>query len=63
VCLKSTEAVANVIIGGIGMQIQGATKNLPQQLFAVSGASQVSMGRGREKNINACKGAKYTITI
>lgn len=40
--LQVLEALANVVIGFIGMQITGATKNIPQQAFAISGASQVS---------------------
>jgi solute carrier family 35 (UDP-galactose transporter), member B1 len=36
-----TEALANVIIGGIGMQLSGRTRNLPQDVFALSGATQV----------------------
>lgn len=40
--LQVLEALANVVIGFIGMQIAGATKNIPQQAFAISGASQVS---------------------
>lgn len=35
------EAVANVVIGGIGMQLSGRTRNLPQDTFALSGAAQV----------------------
>mmetsp|Transcript_18116 Transcript_18116/g.30437 ORF Transcript_18116/g.30437 Transcript_18116/m.30437 type:complete len:373 (+) Transcript_18116:1-1119(+) len=40
--LQFLEALANVIIGGIGMLITGPTKNLPQSIFAVAGATQVS---------------------
>ena len=40
--LQVLEALANVVIGFIGMQITGATTNIPQQAFAISGASQVS---------------------
>ena len=40
--LQVLEALANVVIGFIGMQLTGATKNIPQQAFAISGASQVS---------------------
>ena len=40
--LQVLEALANVVIGFIGMQIAGATTNIPQQAFAISGASQVS---------------------
>lgn len=37
----STEALANVIIGGIGLLVTGGTKNLPLNLFALSGGTQV----------------------
>ena len=40
------EALANVIIGFIGMQLTGATKNIPQQMFAISGAAQGSAKAG-----------------
>mmetsp|Transcript_24555 Transcript_24555/g.36788 ORF Transcript_24555/g.36788 Transcript_24555/m.36788 type:complete len:390 (-) Transcript_24555:96-1265(-) len=40
--LQVFEAVANVIVGYIGMQIMGPTPNLPLKPFAVSGATQVS---------------------
>jgi UDP-galactose transporter B1 len=40
--LQVLEALANVVIGFIGMQLTGATKNIPQQAFAISGAAQVS---------------------
>jgi UDP-galactose transporter B1 len=33
--------MANVVVGGVGMQISGGTANLPQSLFALSGAAQV----------------------
>jgi hypothetical protein len=36
------EAFANVVIGGIGLLLTGGTKNLPQDMFALSGVSQVS---------------------
>lgn len=40
--LQALEAVANVIIGGIGLVLSGgSTKNLPLDLFALSGTSQV----------------------
>lgn len=39
--LQALEAVANVIIGGIGMKMAGATAGLPQDMFALSGATQV----------------------
>jgi UDP-galactose transporter B1 len=40
--LQVLEALANVIVGFIGMTIVGATKGIPQQMFAISGAAQVS---------------------
>jgi UDP-galactose transporter B1 len=40
--LQVLEALANVVIGFVGMQLTGATKNIPQQMFAISGAAQVS---------------------
>eukprot|EP00586_Coscinodiscus_wailesii_P018972 CAMPEP_0172517920 /NCGR_PEP_ID=MMETSP1066-20121228/288911_1 /TAXON_ID=671091 /ORGANISM="Coscinodiscus wailesii, Strain CCMP2513" /LENGTH=323 /DNA_ID=CAMNT_0013300133 /DNA_START=274 /DNA_END=1245 /DNA_ORIENTATION=+ len=40
--LQVLEALANVIIGFVGMQLMGATPNIPKQMFAISGASQVS---------------------
>jgi UDP-galactose transporter B1 len=40
--LQVLEALANVVIGFVGMQLTGATKNIPQMAFAISGASQVS---------------------
>ncbi|KAL3803244.1 hypothetical protein ACHAWO_005601 [Cyclotella atomus] len=40
--LQVLEALANVVIGFIGMQLTGATKGIPQQMFAISGAAQVS---------------------
>lgn len=39
--LQALEALANVIIGGIGLALTGPTKNLPLNLFALSGATQV----------------------
>lgn len=39
--LQFLEAVANVVLGGIGMVLSGQTKNLPQDMFALSGAAQV----------------------
>ena len=35
------EAAANVAIGGVGMALSGSTKNLPQDIFALSGVAQV----------------------
>lgn len=40
--LQVLEALANVIIGFIGMMISGPTPNIPKRMFAISGASQVS---------------------
>lgn len=40
--LQVLEAAANVIVGGIGMQVTGATKGIPKKMFAVSGFTQVS---------------------
>ncbi|GMI10163.1 hypothetical protein TrVE_jg7091 [Triparma verrucosa] len=40
--LQVLEALANVIVGGIGMQLTGATKGIPKKMFAVSGFTQVS---------------------
>lgn len=36
-----SEAFANVIIGGLGMLLSGRTRNLPQDMFAMSGVAQV----------------------
>lgn len=40
--LQVLEALANVIIGFIGMQLTGPTKGIPLKMFAISGAAQVS---------------------
>jgi UDP-galactose transporter B1 len=40
--LQVLEALANVVIGFIGMQLQGPTKGIPLKMFAISGAAQVS---------------------
>jgi len=40
--LQVLEALANVVIGFVGMQLSGATPNIPKKEFAISGASQVS---------------------
>jgi solute carrier family 35 (UDP-galactose transporter), member B1 len=40
--LQVLEALANVVIGFIGMQLAGATKGIPLPMFAISGAAQVS---------------------
>jgi UDP-galactose transporter B1 len=39
--LQALEAVANVIIGGLGLLLTGGTPNLPLNLFALSGGTQV----------------------
>jgi UDP-galactose transporter B1 len=39
--LQLLEAFANVIIGGVGMVLSGRTVGLPQDMFALSGATQV----------------------
>uniref|UniRef100_A0A7S2DUT2 Sugar phosphate transporter domain-containing protein n=1 Tax=Helicotheca tamesis TaxID=374047 RepID=A0A7S2DUT2_9STRA len=40
--LQVLEALANVVIGFIGMQITGATAGIPKRMFGISGAAQVS---------------------
>ena len=40
--LQVLEALANVVIGFAGMQLTGATPNIPKKMFAISGAAQVS---------------------
>lgn len=40
--LQVLEALANVIIGFVGMQITGPTKGIPLRMFGISGAAQVS---------------------
>lgn len=40
--LQVLEALANVAVGFVGMQLTGATKGIPKKAFAISGASQVS---------------------
>lgn len=40
--LQVLEALANVVIGFVGMQITGATPGIPKKAFAISGASQVT---------------------
>lgn len=40
--LQVLEALANVIIGFIGMQLAGPTRGIPLPMFAISGAAQVS---------------------
>lgn len=39
--LQALEALANVVIGGVGLLASGGTKNLPLDMFALSGATQV----------------------
>jgi len=39
--LQVLEALANVVIGYVGLRITGGTKQLPQKFFMISGASQV----------------------
>jgi len=40
--LQVLEALANVVVGFVGMQLMGPTKNIPLRMFAISGASQVT---------------------
>eukprot|EP00977_Amphora_coffeiformis_P025440 scaffold19791_cov142-Amphora_coffeaeformis.AAC.4 len=40
--LQVLEALANIIVGFIGMQLAGPTRGIPLRMFAISGASQVS---------------------
>jgi solute carrier family 35 (UDP-galactose transporter), member B1 len=40
--LQVLEALANVVIGFIGMQVTGPTKGIPLKYFGISGAAQVS---------------------
>jgi UDP-galactose transporter B1 len=40
--LQVLEALANVVVGFIGLQVTGGTPNIPQRQFMISGASQVS---------------------
>ncbi|KAL7570338.1 hypothetical protein ACA910_017181 [Epithemia clementina (nom. ined.)] len=40
--LQVLEALANVVIGFVGMQVAGPTKGIPLRMFAISGASQVT---------------------
>jgi len=40
--LQVLEALANVIVGFAGMMLSGATKGIPQTMFAISGAAQVT---------------------
>ena len=40
--LQVLEALANVVVGFLGMQLSGMTAGIPKQMFAISGAAQVS---------------------
>eukprot|EP00542_Grammatophora_oceanica_P017425 CAMPEP_0194028574 /NCGR_PEP_ID=MMETSP0009_2-20130614/2503_1 /TAXON_ID=210454 /ORGANISM="Grammatophora oceanica, Strain CCMP 410" /LENGTH=319 /DNA_ID=CAMNT_0038668001 /DNA_START=295 /DNA_END=1254 /DNA_ORIENTATION=- len=40
--LQVLEALANVIVGFVGMQITGPTKGIPKRMFGISGAAQVT---------------------
>ncbi len=40
--LQVLEALANVVIGFVGMKLMGETKGIPLKMFGISGASQVS---------------------
>jgi hypothetical protein len=40
--LQVLEALANVLVGFVGMQIAGPTKGVPLAMFGVSGAAQVT---------------------
>jgi UDP-galactose transporter B1 len=40
--LQVLEALANVIVGFVGMALTGATKGIPLKMFGISGAAQVS---------------------
>ena len=40
--LQVLEALANVIVGFVGMQLAGPTPGIPKKMFAISGAAQVS---------------------
>lgn len=40
--LQVMEALANVIVGFLGMQLTGPTKGIPLRMFGISGAAQVS---------------------
>ena len=40
--LQVLEALANVIVGFVGMQLTGPTKGIPLRMFGISGAAQVS---------------------
>jgi len=40
--LQVLEAIANIVVGFVGLQFSGGTKGLPLKMFALSGSSQVS---------------------
>ena len=40
--LQVLEALANVVVGFIGMQVMGATSGIPKLYFGISGMTQVS---------------------
>jgi solute carrier family 35 (UDP-galactose transporter), member B1 len=40
--LQVLEALANVIVGFVGMSVTGATKGIPLKMFGISGAAQVT---------------------
>lgn len=40
--LQVLEALANVIVGFVGMQLAGPTKGIPLRMFGISGAAQVT---------------------
>lgn len=40
--LQVLEALANVVVGFVGTQVTGPTKNIPLRMFGISGAAQVS---------------------
>jgi UDP-galactose transporter B1 len=40
--LQVLEALANVVVGFVGMQLTGATKGIPLRMFGISGAAQVT---------------------
>lgn len=40
--LQVLEAMANVVVGFVGLKVSGGSRNLPQKFFVVTGASQVS---------------------
>ena len=40
--LQVLEALANVVVGSLGLMVTGATSGIPKKMFAISGATQVS---------------------